>query len=132
MTMDKEARQRKHALASLRLHALGLHLKVTKDAAPEIYYQAHSVMTGTAKTGGPMKGAKATVESEGEIRSRFTATRFLALWPFALAFKKKTSDKDVYVIIEHTDYLITDRVPTKKEQDAYRFAREFNAVAAGL
>jgi hypothetical protein len=79
-----------------------------------------------------MKGAKASVQTEGEIRDRFTATRIVALGVFALAFKKKTSDKDVFLVIEGDGYLISSHVPSKKESEARQWASDFNAYAAAL
>ena len=119
---NNEERKRKQEVAQVGLKGAFLGIKVNKD---ETVWSLED-----KKAGGPIKGAKAYVETEGEIRDRFTATRILAIGIFALAFKKKTSDKDVFVVIEHPDYVITSHVPSKKEQDARAFARAFNALAA--
>jgi hypothetical protein len=119
---NSEERKRKQAVAQVGLKGAFLGIKVKSD---ETVWSLED-----KKTGGPIEGAKASVQTEGEIRDRFTATRIFALGLFALAFKKKTSDKDVFVVIEHPDYVITSHVPSKKESDAREFARAFNAVAA--
>jgi len=121
---NKEERKRKAAVSSVAMK--GVWLGVSIDAKTERVYEVKN-----KSNGGPLEGAKASVQTEGEIRERFTATRILALGVFALAFKKKTSDKDVFVVIEHPDYVITSHVPSKKEQDARAFARAFNALAVG-
>lgn len=119
---NTEERKRKQAVAQVGLKGAWLGIKVGKDET--VWFLKDKSI------GGPIAGAKASVETEGDIRDRFTATRILALGVFALAFKKKTSDKDVYVIIEHTDYVITSHVPSKKEADARAFVRAFNALNA--
>lgn len=120
---NKEERQRKAQLSLLSLKATGLGLKVKDDQVSEFMKK---------NTGGPMQGSTATVQTEGEIRERYTATRILALGIFALAFKKKTSDKDVFLVIEGDGYVITSHVPNKKEKDARQFARDFNAYVATM
>ena len=117
---NSEDRKRKSAVAQVGLKGASLSIKVKSD---ETVWSISD-----KKVGGPLQGATASVQTEGEIRDRFTATRILALGIFALAFKKKTSDKDVFVVIEHPDYLITEHIPSKKEADARAFARAFNAL----
>jgi hypothetical protein len=119
---NTEERKRKSAVAQVGLKGAFLDIKVGKDETV-CYLKDKSI-------GGPIKGATASVQTEGEIRDRFTATRILAIGIFALAFKKKTSDKDVFVVIEHPEYVITSHVPSKKEADARAFARAFNALNA--
>jgi len=117
------ARQRKAQLAQLSLKATAFNLKIKDDNVSEFMKK---------NTGGSMKGAKAAVQTEGEIRERFTATRILTLGVFALAFKKKTSDKDVFLVIEGDGFVLTEHVKNKKESDARQFARDFNAYVAAL
>ncbi|GAA1626186.1 hypothetical protein GCM10009744_12560 [Kribbella alba] len=116
-------RQRKAQLSLLSLKATGFSLKIKDD-------EVHEFMK--KNSGGSMKGAKASVQTEGEIRDRFTATRILALGVFALAFKKKTSDKDVFLVIEGDGFVLSEHVKNKKESDARQFARDFNAYVAAL
>lgn len=77
---------------------------------------------------GAVKGAKASVQTEGEIRSRFTATRIVAMGPLALAFKKKKDNREFFLVIEGPEFLIT--APVKKQADARAFAQAFNAYAS--
>lgn len=116
-------RQRQAQQSLLNLKAISFGYKV-KDG------EIRALMNKSG--GGPIKGATASVQSEGEIRERFTATRIVALGVFALAFKKKINDKDVYLVIDGDGYLISEHVKNKKEQEARQFAHAFNSYAAGL
>ena len=120
MTEKRAARKADQPRWSLDFHGIDFNVRVTPD----------NVVKG--KDGGPVKGATATVQSEGEIRDRFTATRILALGVFALAFKKKTSDRDVFLTIEGEGFLTTRHVRSKDEAKARAFARQFNTYAASL
>lgn len=120
---NSEERKRKQALAQLSLKGVWLDIKFKGETVQHLKDKSAQ---------GPMKGATASVQTEGEIRDRFTATRILMLGVFALAFKKKTSDKDVFVVIEGPGYVITSHVPNKKESDARQFARDFNAYVRGM
>ena len=48
----------------------------------------------------PLAGAEARVETAGEVSDRFTATRLALLGPFALAFKKKKDNRELYLTVE--------------------------------
>lgn len=53
-----------------------------------------------AKEGGSVVGASAAVESVGEIHRRITATRLILTGPFALAFRKATDHRELYLTVE--------------------------------
>lgn len=76
--------------------------------------------------GGPVQGAKATIETAGEVESRFTATRLLALGVFALAFKKKKDNRELWLTIEGPDFVIGAPVKPKDESKARLWAHQFN------
>lgn len=78
-----------------------------------------------------MADARASVETEGEITSRFTATRILAVGVFALAFKKKKDKREVFMVVESGDtVIVSDPISPKKRDDARKWARKFNGTAA--
>lgn len=81
------------------------------------------------KDGGPMKGARASVETAGEVEARFTATRILLLGVFALAFKKKKDNRDMWLTIEGEDFIIG--TPVKDDKKARLWANRFNQYAKG-
>ena len=79
------------------------------------------------KTKGPVKGAIARVETSGDIGSRVTATRLLAIGIFALAAKKKSGH--VYLTVEGDGFDIMVEIKAKKESDARQFATKINNAA---
>ncbi len=78
---------------------------------------------------GSIQGASAVVESAGQVQQRITATRLLAVGVFALAIPKKTSDRVVFIVIEGEGFAFSVEVPSRREADAHRWVREFNAAA---
>lgn len=98
------------------------NIAITKDC--------QVIDTKDPRNKGPLAGAKASVATEGEIRERFTATRIFLLGIFALAFKKKTSDKDLFFIVEGDGYgIIAGPLKNVKEMEARRYAQQFNLMA---
>lgn len=86
----------------------------------------------TVQVGGdrvPISGASAYVDAGGELRQRITATRLVALGPFALAFKKTVGDRDVYLAIENGGQVTGIQVNPKDEAKARQWARQFNRFA---
>jgi hypothetical protein len=80
---------------------------------------------------GHVSTARAAVETEGAIRDRFTVTRMVVLGVFALAFKKKTNDKQVFLTVSGDGFdFIAGPFGRRDEDDARKFAQRFNAVAA--
>src|SRR6266700_2109113 len=86
--------------------------------------------------GGPIAGADATVESVGELQKRITATRLVLTGPFALAFKKKRDERQLFITITGADdsYVIVAEVSGKPifQSAARRFAALFNQEAANI
>jgi hypothetical protein len=82
---------------------------------------------------GPVAGAHATVESVGELQKRYTATRMLLTGPFALAFKKKRDERQIFLTIIGADdaytILIELKGDPKHQSSARQFAARFNALA---
>ena len=82
---------------------------------------------------GPVSGAHASVESVGELQKRITATRMVLTGPFALAFKKKRDDRQIFLTITGADdaytILIELQGDPKHQSSARQFAARFNALA---
>jgi hypothetical protein len=83
---------------------------------------------------GPVAVAHATVESVGELQKRITATRLLMTGPFALAFKKKRDERQVFLTITGADdsyaILVELKGDPKTQASARQFAARFNTLAA--
>jgi predicted nucleic acid-binding Zn-ribbon protein len=110
------------AFRSLQAQAAGFGIKLDKDGTVTDRHDRRN--TGSIAT------ARASVATEGEIRSRFTATRILTLGVFALAFKKKTSDKDLFLTVDGDGFTFVSGPLKKNEKKARKFAQDFNRVAA--
>jgi hypothetical protein len=81
------------------------------------------------KEGGPIAGARASVETAGDIERRITATRLVLTGPFALAFRKKKDHRELYLTVEGPGYGFVVQVDPKKSADARQFAARVNALA---
>ena len=84
--------------------------------------------------GGSIVGARASVESVGELQRRVTATRMMLTGPFAWAFKKKRDERQVFLTITGPDdsYIIVVDLPgdPKHQASARQYAARFNSLAA--
>lgn len=78
------------------------------------------------KDGGAVAGARATVDTDGEIVRRFTASRLLLMGPFALAFKKKKDQRGLYLIVEGDGFAFVVDCNPKKGIEARKFAALIN------
>jgi hypothetical protein len=65
--------------------------------------------------------AHASIEADGDVVARFTATRILAHGVFALAFKRKKDKRGLYLLVEGPDFAFVDELDPKK--DALRGGR---------
>ena len=82
--------------------------------------------------GGPIAGARATVDSAGQLTSRITASRLILTGPFALAFRKKNDNRELYLLVEGQGWAITVPVNPKKGKQAREFAARINAAASAI
>jgi hypothetical protein len=78
----------------------------------------------------PLIGAKASVETAGNIERRITATRLLLTGPLALGLRKKTDSRALYLIIEGPGWSLPLKLNPQTEAQARAFAAEINAIAA--
>lgn len=77
----------------------------------------------------PIAGVTATVESVGDLQSRITGTRLLMTGPFALAFRKKKDNRELFLTIDGPDFQWLVDVDPKKQKDAREFAAKVNTAA---
>jgi hypothetical protein len=82
--------------------------------------------------GGPLTGARATVDYAGDIERRITASRLLLTGPFALAFRKKKDHREVYLTVEGQGFAFVVEIDPKKGGDARKFAAKINSAASKL
>ena len=80
--------------------------------------------------GGQVGGAQARVETAGEVSQRFTATRLALLGPFALAFRNKKDNRELYLTVEGPGYGFVIEINPKKGIEARQFAAAVNAAAS--
>lgn len=120
------ARLRRGQFREVRLGTgLLLNALVTKDGKV--------VESGHPSNCGPFAGSTLTIATEGEIKSRYTVTRIALLGIFALAFKKKTSDKDVYAVFSGEGFdFITGPLKRTNEMEARRLAQKYNRLSKDI
>jgi hypothetical protein len=76
----------------------------------------------------PAAGAHASVETEGEIVRRYTATRLVLAGPLALAFKKKKDRRELYLTVEGNGFAFVVECNPKKGAEARQFAAKINTL----
>jgi hypothetical protein len=79
--------------------------------------------------GGALKGARATIETSGEIEKRITATRLATTGVFALALRKKKDNRQLFLTVEGDGFAFVVDVDPKQEKPAREFAAKINAAA---
>jgi hypothetical protein len=81
--------------------------------------------------GGPIAGAKAAVESAGDINRRVSMTRLALAGPFALAMKKKKDNRELFLTVDGVGFGFVVPVDPKKQLEARQIAARINAMATG-
>ena len=76
----------------------------------------------------PLRGVHAHVESVGQLTTRITATRLVPLGVFALALRKRTDDRSVFLIVEGPGLAIVREIPVRANPGIQRAAREMAAA----
>jgi hypothetical protein len=69
--------------------------------------------------GGSMAGARATVDTAGQLSRRITATRLVLTGPVALPWRKKRAERELYLLVEGVGWGIS--VPA--DEDGARRSR---------
>ncbi|MFE0021894.1 hypothetical protein [Amycolatopsis sp. NPDC059021] len=78
-----------------------------------------------------LAGARATVETAGQIERRVTATRLVALGLLAFAAKKKRDSRELYLSVESSDGMLVAAIDPAKGEAARQFAARINTRALG-
>ena len=79
---------------------------------------------------GRFSGSMVRVESSGQISERVTATRILALGPFAAAAKKKTDGRELFLTVDGDGFQLLVKVAPTRHGEARGFAALYNTAAA--
>jgi hypothetical protein len=78
--------------------------------------------------GGPVAGARATVDTAGQLSARITATRLVLTGPLALGLRKKVDTRELYLLIEGRGWAISVPVDPTQGAQAREFAAKINAA----
>jgi hypothetical protein len=80
--------------------------------------------------GGPLAGARATVDAAGQLTARITATRLVLTGPLALGLRKKVDQRELYLIVEGGGWAISAGVDPDQGAKARAFAARINAAGS--
>jgi hypothetical protein len=84
----------------------------------------------SAQGGGPLAGARATVDAAGQLTARITATRLVLTGPLALGLRKKVDRRELYLIVEGVGWAISAAVDPDQGARARAFAARINAAGS--
>lgn len=126
---DAEARERRHArLERARERQFRAEFARHVQAIPGLK------VTDTTITyrgnGGPLAGARAHVETAGDVDRRVTATRLMLTGPLALAWRKQRDHRELYLTVEGEGFAFVIPLDADAGLSARRVAAEVNARAA--
>ena len=71
----------------------------------------------------------AMCDTAGAIEKRVTATRLLTTGIFAFAWKKKTDNRELYLLVDHPEFMSAQRVDPKQGVAARQFAASITTAA---
>lgn len=78
---------------------------------------------------GPLRGAHARVETAGQVTSRVSATRLVALGPLGLLARKKVDNRELYLTIEGDGFFIVQQLDAATDGlSARQFAARINTA----
>lgn len=75
---------------------------------------------------GPIAGATARIETQGDIERRVTVTRLVLTGIFAFALRKKKDHRTLYLTIDGQGYQILVELSPKEERKARAWVTQFN------
>jgi hypothetical protein len=84
----------------------------------------------SAHGGGPLAGARATVDAAGQLTARITATRLVLTGPLALGLRKTVDHRELYLIVEGGGWAISAAVDPDQGAKARAFAARINAAGS--
>jgi hypothetical protein len=85
---------------------------------------------GSRQGGGPIAGARAAVDTAGQLSTRITATRLVLSGPLALAWRKKKDARELALLIEGDGWAVSVAVDASKGAEARDFAAKINALSS--
>jgi Short C-terminal domain len=88
------------------------------------------VVNRRTKESVPLSGARATVETAGQLDKRVTATRLMLTGPLALGLRKKKDNRKLFLTIEGEGAGFVVEVHPNLERKARQFATRINAAAS--
>jgi len=80
--------------------------------------------------GGPLPGARAIVDTAGEIDKRITATRLILTGPLAFGLRKKKDNRELYLLVEGQGWAISKQLRPDQGAKARAFAARINAAGS--
>jgi predicted nucleic acid-binding Zn-ribbon protein len=95
-----------------------------------VRYSGGRVINNETGEGGSVKGARAAVETCGQLERRITVTRVLATGIFALALRKKKDNRELFLSVEGDGFAFVVEVDPKKGLEARQFAAKINTAGA--
>jgi hypothetical protein len=107
----------------------GTHTLYTNDGTVVLDTSKQTIYMGGQ--GGSVLGANATVDSAGEIEKRITATRIVFTGVFALAWRKKKDNRELYLLVGGYDFSMVAAVDPKETIGARKFAAAINTASRG-
>lgn len=110
----------------MRGFILKLYLK-TNEGRAELDGALGTIMVDGQ--GGSVRGVVATVETAGDIDRRITATRLVLAGPFALAWRKKKDERELYLLVEGESFSLVARIDQTKGTEARQFAAAVNTAS---
>ena len=102
---------------------------VTKDYKWVKVYDDHVTID---KLSYPIADAVARLESEGDLERRITATRIATLGVFALAVKKKTDHRRLFLTLDGPTFQAILEIKFDEKDRARKFVSEFNTLARAV
>lgn len=79
---------------------------------------------------GPLAGARAHVDTAGDIDRRVTATRLLLTGPFAFGLRKKKDTRELYLLVEGDGFAFVLPVDPKKGLEARQVAARITTLGS--
>ncbi len=122
-----EGRERKAKETAERRQRVELDAARKANTFAGIYLNGDVVES--SQGGGPVKGARAYVESAGNISQRATLPRVLLTGPFAFGIPKDFDHRELYLLIEGEGWGVSVKVPPDQGAQAREFMMKVNAAA---
>lgn len=90
------------------------------------------VVTVPDQASGRFTGSLMRVENYGQLSSRITATRVLALGVFALGARKTVDNRELFVTVDGDGFQLAVKLPPTLTDEARRFAAAYNTRSGAM